>query len=255
MIDSAKIKKNLNTKLISRRIFHYEVLDSTNIEAFRLINDSKAQFGDIIISNTQTSGKGQQDHKWNSPSGGIYLSIITASKVTESSNLITFSSGISCIKAIQKVTGIKPSLKWVNDILISNQKLGGILTESITQGYILTQVTGIGINANTKITNVFDNKYSPVSLAELTGGNIDINLLVAEICNSFEEYFNIYQQNPEQILNEWITNSRILRKNITFLDGNTELTGLIKGMNRQGHLSVEVNNRHYIITSSRDVII
>lgn len=266
MINEQEIKKNLRTKLIGKRIFCYEYLGSTNVEALRLINNSKAQFGDLIIAERQNSGKGQQDHTWSSPEGGIYLSFITVSKVSEVSNLITFASGISCIKAIEKVTSIKANLKWVNDILVSNQKLGGILTESLTRGEISTNVTGIGINANVEIENLTNTQFKPVSLYELLLDKIDLNLLIAEICNYFEEYFEIFQRHPEKIINEWIENSSILDKKVLFLpenrdlklDDNLSLTsyyqGNVRGINELGHLIVvDDNNNKCVLTSSRNV--
>ncbi|MFH0702052.1 MAG: biotin--[acetyl-CoA-carboxylase] ligase [bacterium] len=209
LINPEEIKANLKTKFIGKRIIYYDSIDSTNLEAFRLIENFKAKHGDLILTKKQTTGRGQQSNEWHSPSGGLYLSIITVSKVTESLNFITFVSGISCQEAIKSVSGVEAGLKWVNDIIINNQKLGGILTESITRGKISTQVSGIGINVNSKVANT-TNKFQPISLMELTGNQVNINLLIAEICNFFEKYFDIYQHNSSKIMEKWFEYADII---------------------------------------------
>lgn len=252
MINTEEVKNSLKTKYIGKRIFYHDLLDSTNLEALRMIEDSQASHGDIIIAKHQTFGRGQQDHRWTSPEGGLYMSIITASKASEASNLITFVSGVSCIDAIKNTTGISANLKWVNDIIINQQKLGGILTETITRGQISTHVSGIGINVNVKVGNLTGNKFNPVSLAELSGKDIDINILIAEICSSFEKYFAIYQENNRNIIPKWLEYSNIIGLEVNHLTENGMITGTITGINNYGHLIVKCEDKEYSITSTKN---
>lgn len=254
MIDPKVISRGIKAKFIGKRILYYESLASTNIEAQRLVNESKAQYGDLILATKQTAGKGQQFHEWDSPLGGLYLSLVVSSKVCEKSNLITFMTGVACIHAIKKVTNLNCSLKWVNDVLFSKQKLAGILIETSTRGDIATHVVGIGINVNAKITNADNIQFQPTSLKEILGTEIDINCLIAELCNSFEEYFNIYQTNPAKILSKWIEYSNIGEKQVEFYIDNCLYRGQIRGLNKLGHLIVNTEDKkEYILSSSKDV--
>lgn len=251
MLNDVEIKKYLKDSQIGKRIFFYDSIDSTNLEALRLIESSKAKFGDLIIAKTQFSGKGQQNNTWESPEGGLYISIITASKVSELSNLITFTAGITCVEAIKSTTGINTNLKWVNDIMYKGNKLGGILTQSITRGTLSTNITGIGINANAIISNI-NNKYNAASLAELTGSKIDINLLITEICNYFEKNFEIYQQNPKLIVDKWIEYSNINGLKINFEHDGIRLSGVAEGIDEFGYLSVKVDDKIFKLISTKN---
>lgn len=253
MIDINEIKSNIKTGLTGKRIIYYDLVDSTNLEAMRLIENSQAQCGDVIVAKAQSSGKGQQNHNWNSPEGGLYVSIISASKVSESSNLITFVSGLSCIDAIRSAANIQPGLKWVNDIIINRKKLGGILTETITRGNISTHISGIGINIESKISNNDNARFKPVSLCELTDGETNINMLIAEICNYFEEYFDIYQKNPELVIKKWTEYSRISGLKVNFLSNHSHISGIAEGIDNFGHLIVDVNGQKHKLTSTQNV--
>jgi|GEM_PF-210711 len=254
MINLEEIKNNLKSVQIGKRIFFYENIDSTNSEAQRLIDSSNAKFGDLIVAKTQCSGKGQQGNSWSSPEGGVYISIITVSKGSEFSNLITFAAGIACVDAVFSVAAIKTDLKWVNDVMYKGNKLGGILTQSATRGNLSTNITGIGINANAVITNISNkNKYKATSLTELLGQEININLLIAEICNYFEKYFNLYQKRPDLIVKKWQKYSNIKDIIVNFEVECKELSGSAWGVDQMGHLIVVADYKEYKLTSTKNV--
>jgi len=253
MFNIDEIKENLKTSQIGKRIFLLDNTDSTNLEALRLINSSKAKFGDLIIAKTQTAGKGQQNNIWISPEGGLYISIITVSKICEFSNLITFVAGIACADAIKLTAGININLKWVNDIIYKGNKLGGILTQSITRANLSTNVTGIGINVNSKNLNTDNTKYNAASLIEISGSKININLLTAEICNCFEKYFELYQLTSNEIVKKWLEYSNIKDLKINFItQEGLKLSGIVENIDTSGHLLVKADNKLYKIISTQN---
>ena len=119
-----EILKDLPTKRLNLDIF--SELDSTNDEAKRI--DIQKDFH-VIIAEKQTSGRGRQGKKWSSPdSGNIYMSICTENDL--SSIPISLIAGLACKNAINKTSGkALIMLKWPNDILLNNKKIGGILVE------------------------------------------------------------------------------------------------------------------------------
>jgi len=244
---------NLKTKFIGKRIFEFDELDSTNLEAFRLINEGKAKQGDVITAKKQTSGKGQFSRKWISRDGGLYISIITCSKADENLNLITLTSAVACVEAIKKISGIKAQLKWINDITLNGKKLGGILTESVTRGNVSTVVAGIGINVNSKVDDIIDEDNSAISLLDFTGKNYDLNVLIQKICEYFENYFDIFQKTPEKIIGKWLENSAVLNKNVSFIVDNSVLEGTVQGLNNSGHLLISSNENEYVLNSSKSL--
>jgi BirA family biotin operon repressor/biotin-[acetyl-CoA-carboxylase] ligase len=126
---------------------YHDTLDSTNSEAWRLIDSGIGVEGMVVIAKSQTSGRGQRDREWRSPNGGLYLSVILQPQIPASlGSQITIWSvwGIA-----STLSNIVPSLKikWLNDLVVENRKLGGILTETrVSSGIITYAVLGVGIN-------------------------------------------------------------------------------------------------------------
>lgn len=145
-------------------VFRYEELDSTNSEAWRLIdreinqeiNQKTAKESDrykhplsntVIIAKRQTKGRGQRGNTWQSELGGLFMSVILQPQLAAANaHQITMGIAWGIAKALHE-TGANVKLKWLNDLLIDHRKLGGILTETkIEGGQIRYAVVGIGIN-------------------------------------------------------------------------------------------------------------
>ena len=146
----------------------FETIDSTNTYAKKLAaQDSVKYHQAIIAAETQTDGRGRIGRTFESPAGtGVYLSLIITPKggITQPA-LITASAAVAVCRAIKKLYGVQPAIKWINDIYVQNdgalKKAVGILTEGITNfetGLIESAVIGIGVN----IKPSADIKKSPV---------------------------------------------------------------------------------------------
>lgn len=131
----------------------YHETDSTNRQCIALALEG-AEEGTTVVADKQTAGRGRRGRSFYSPSGtGIYLSILIRPKFNISESvLVTVAASVAVSKAIEKVCGIEPQIKWVNDIYYNSRKVCGILTEAVTDfesGRISAVVTGIGINCST----------------------------------------------------------------------------------------------------------
>lgn len=131
-------------------IHHYRVIGSTNTEAKRLAQ-AGAPHGTVVIADHQTQGRGRMERSFESPQGlGLYLSaVLRPSCPPEELMHLTCAVGVCACDAVEAVCGIRPGLKWINDLVIGQKKLGGILCElSIDPATGLTDhaIVGIGIN-------------------------------------------------------------------------------------------------------------
>lgn len=108
-----------------------------------------AREGFVVAATQQTRGRGRLGRAWESPAGlGLYVSILLrpAFPVTEGGRL-TILVSVAASDAVEKVAGVRPRIKWPNDLLIGGRKLGGLLIESEPRGTQLDHaVIGIGIN-------------------------------------------------------------------------------------------------------------
>lgn len=127
-----------------------DTLDSTSNEARRRLLAGEAE-PFAVISEEQTAGRGRRGKSFFSPQGaGLYMTVALAPGQTLSDALgVTLYAATCAAEAIERVTGRDTRIKWVNDLYWQERKIGGILTEAITDfesGTVLSLLVGIGLN-------------------------------------------------------------------------------------------------------------
>ena len=145
-----EISHRLGTQVVGRSVFSYDSLDSTNDAAFQL-GEKGAKEGACVFAEYQKKGRGRLGRAWVSPKGkNLILSVLLKPKLSPSQvSRITLMAGVSAVRAIRSVTTRSLGIKWPNDILYQDKKVGGILTEmSAEPDAVRFIVLGIGINVN-----------------------------------------------------------------------------------------------------------
>ena len=170
-LSSASITDNLGTRLVGQRIIYYPIVTST-MEIARQEAQQGAPEGTVIIADEQTAGRGRIKRVWLSPRGSIALSIILYPDVDSLPFLIMLAS-LAVARSIETVTGLKPQLKWPNDVFVNGKKVCGILIESEVQGdKVNYAILGIGINVNLSPADFPEIPPDATSLSEETGYEI-----------------------------------------------------------------------------------
>ena len=148
------IQSTLATSWLGRRIELFDSLPSTNREAVRLAQ-ADVEHGTVVVADSQTAGRGRLARTWFSPAGAnLYCSVILRMKrpaegLTEWLSWLPLVSALAAAEAIEAVSSLHISVKWPNDLLVSERKVGGILCESGSgAGSIPFQIIGIGLNVN-----------------------------------------------------------------------------------------------------------
>lgn len=129
-------------------LYYYREIDSTNRFAENLSQQSFRE-GSAVVADSQTAGRGRGNNQWFSPAGeNIYCTLLLK---PEASYLhrIPFIAGLAIAKTLAELD-LEIDLKWPNDLLVGNRKLGGILVQSAMEaGTMKYAVAGFGINVNT----------------------------------------------------------------------------------------------------------
>ncbi len=140
----------LETALIGRKYSYlplhlFETVSSTNQVAWNLLDQGTA--GCVVIATQQTAGQGQWGRKWISAKGGLYLSVgLLVNLEAVNSYQLTLATAWGIAKQL-RTCGIPVGIKWPNDLVLENRKLGGILTQTkVNKGQIAKVVIGVGIN-------------------------------------------------------------------------------------------------------------
>jgi BirA family biotin operon repressor/biotin-[acetyl-CoA-carboxylase] ligase len=240
-----KIKEGLKTEFIGKEIYSFKEVDSTNTVA-KFLAGAGTETGTVIIAEAQTKGKGRRGKKWESPIGGIWLSIILRPDISPSkASLITLATGVAVAKVIRSL-GIDARIKWPNDILINNKKVCGILTEANAKsGTVDYVVVGVGIDSNLKITN-FPPDLQPGATTLKNELENDVNELniIKNFLDEFEKIYNTFtEERFDDILYDWRKMSQTIGSYVEIKQplGKT-LKGYAIGINNKGALVLELDN-------------
>jgi len=116
--------------------------DSTNRVAKELARQGAAH-GTAVLALAQTAGRGRLERQFYSPEGGLYLSVILRPKIPPQDRvLVTPMAAVAVCHGVEHLCGIRPDIKWVNDLYLEGKKLCGILCEGTGDAVIV----GIGLN-------------------------------------------------------------------------------------------------------------
>jgi BirA family biotin operon repressor/biotin-[acetyl-CoA-carboxylase] ligase len=151
------IRAGLETKWVGQTVFYWPAIGSTNDELKRLA-DEGAPEGSLAITDRQLAGRGRLGRRWVAPAGSSLLTSLlfrpTFLPATRAQQL-TMICSLAAADAVTEVTGLRPALKWPNDLLLNGKKLAGVLTElgfggeGASSGNTLTWgVVGVGLNVN-----------------------------------------------------------------------------------------------------------
>jgi len=180
----------------------------------------------IITADTQASGRGRQGHEFFSPYGGVYFSYAFRSSKKDL-QMLTVKAGVAVCRALEKVCGIKPCIKWVNDIIYCDKKICGILCEN-TADLI---VVGVGINCSEELF--------PSALNDIAGKITVENKesLLIEIIKGLNSDLS-----GEALIKEYSSRSYLTGKTIQFSKDGKILVGRAIGFSSNGSLIAETSS-------------
>ena len=242
-IRASEISKDLNTKYVGKELFVFKEVSSTNTLAKFLSMNGIAD-GSVIISEKQTNARGRSGKSWESPLGGVWLSIVLNPHVDYAKlPLITLATGVAVAKTLEKIGVENPEIKWPNVIMINGKKVCGILTEAITKlNTIENVIIGVGIDANLDVEDFPEElQEGTTTLQKELGRKGNENLLIKTFLEEFEEISELFDhEGYEEILKEWRKRSYSIGKIVEVREPfNKNYDAYVLGVSREGALIVE----------------
>ena len=241
------------------KIFFYEVVSSTNTIAAELAEKGSME-GAVVLADSQTKGRGRYGRLWVSPPGvNIYMSIILRPKIKpKDATLITVVAATGSAAALRRVTGLNVTIKWPNDLIVSDKKIGGILTELKTDpDRIIFAIMGIGINVNIDI-GAFPDSIRDVatSIKNETGIPYSRAVIIAEILNEIDHRYKILNgMKKRMLLSEWQQLTSTLGREVKVTIGKETLTGLAESVDDEGMLILRLPSGRLKRISSGDLTV
>ena len=205
----------------------------------------------IFISEEQTAGRGRLGRKFVSPSKtGLYISLCLFPTIAlEDLSLITCATAVACVETLEELTGKSLNIKWVNDLFYQDKKVGGILTEVISDfesQQVQALIVGMGINLIDSPQSFPEELHSIVgsifsSKTKYDNSSFNRNHFIAQ----FLEKWTFYYQNlsKRDFIESYKEHSNVIGKSIKVIEGNQVYHAYAKDIDENGHLIIEKQDK------------
>ncbi len=207
-VREGELKVPLSGCLVGSSLLCLDKIDSTNTECKRRAV-SGAPEGLVVIAEEQTGGRGRLGRSFQSPPGcGLYLSALLRPRL-EPQDAADFTAwvAVAVCDGVEAACGVRPRIKWTNDLVLDGRKLCGILTElglESETNALEYLVTGIGINVNHRPED-FSEEVRPVavSLAQALGRPVRRAELAAQVILALDRMYRDFPQEKQLYLDKY----------------------------------------------------
>lgn len=214
-------------------VVYEEVVESTNSVAREFATAGESDI--VVVAGEQSGGRGRLGREWESPSGGIWMSIVLTPRLpTAQLPVLTHAAAVAVTKAIRDL-GVNAGIKWPNDVLVRDgsgtAKLAGILTEIQGEAdQVHWAVIGIGINANVPSREL---PAGATSLREIQG-EVTRRCLIGDILRNLIAI----QDDPDEILTQWEQLAMTIGERVRVETSGRSVEGEAVGILRSGALVI-----------------
>lgn len=246
IINADEISRYMKNKI---KVLYYPKTDSTNTQAKRLIaqGDNSVM---LVVASEQTAGRGRQGKSFYSPNTGIYLSLVIHPDTSlQNAVTATTAAAVAVSRAIERLSDLRPEIKWVNDVFVNGKKACGILTEAVSDfetGIVSSVIIGIGVNITTSdFPDTVEN-----------GGCLGIDISRAKLVAAIaDEMLEIAFSDYSQFIEYYRTHSNILGKKINYIENGVSTPATAVAIDEKGGLTVEKENGERLTLRSGEISI
>lgn len=215
------------TVLANYKLISFDKIPSTQTYALNMIADGRARARTVIMAEAQSAGRGRYKRTWVSHHGNLYVSFIFDAE--ERDPRLSYVVAVAIAETLISF-GIKPTIKWPNDILIDGKKVCGVLIEY--SGRFVVVGIGINIKSNPTVENYQTTKldnYADVQKSEL------LNRLMRNMDKWMRAEFSAVRA-------RWMELAAALNKVVKYRGENVELIGI----NENGALILRRDTQYFL---------
>lgn len=219
---------------IGRRVVYRAEVDST-MEVCQDLARAGAAPGVVVVTDAQTAGRGRQGRSWQAPPGSSLLFSLWLQPALAPDRwpLVLWPLAVALQEAIARETGVRPAIKWPNDLVVESRKLGGLLAETAANGVVV----GAGINVNFAAADLtLDQPLT--TLAEELGHPVSREDVLIACLRSLEDWYRRWQQAPDDVWRAWRDGSCLIGQEVQVSAGGQVFGGTAVDQDREGYLCV-----------------
>ena len=239
------------------KITHFKTLESTNAYLQNLLNEGVDIVDNIIVTDFQTSGKGQGKNIWQSEDGkNLLFSVALDMSFLKAENqfLLTQIVSVTMINVLKKYLPEESLfIKWPNDIYFNDKKIAGILIKNEIKGMMMgTSIIGIGLNVNQ--TSFDENLPNPISMKMITGNDFDLKLILNDICQQLRANSQQPTANSQQpTVNSYIKHLYRYKQWASYEHEGVVKEMMIIGYDQFGRLILKEKNDHEVVCDLKEI--
>ena len=226
------------------KLIKLDAIDSTNEFLKGLSAKQAVENFTVVTAENQTKGKGQMGSVWVSEAGkNLIMSVLVRGFLGDINQVfnINIVASVSIIQVLEQLNIPELSIKWPNDIMSYNKKIGGILIEnSLKSNGTITSVVGLGLNVNQRD---FEQLPKASSLAVICNTSFDKEVILLNIIEKLENNVLYWNQNSDFLWSEYA--HKLFKKGvpIPFENQNRhQFMGIIQGVSSFGKLQILLEN-------------
>jgi BirA family transcriptional regulator, biotin operon repressor / biotin---[acetyl-CoA-carboxylase] ligase len=208
--------------------------------------------GTTIVAKSQTSGVGRMRRPWVSPVGGLYMSFILRPKKIIRPELVTLTTAVAVVHGIRNATGIAPTIRWPNDIMLKGKKLAGVIAEAESKkGEIDQIVVGVGVDCNAHPSEMRGLQEESTSLASEMGRKVEVPKVMRSILDSFSALYERWKSG-EDLRELWAQSVGTIGKGVSvkLKTGENPFACLAKVIDFEGNLLVSLEGESVAISAA-----
>ena len=223
-------------------------VDSTN----RVVADlarAGAPEGVVVVADHQTTGRGRLGRRWDAPPGSsVLLSVLLRPALSQAHvPLTTLVLSLAGSDACAEVAGVAARIKWPNDLVVDDRKVGGILGETVAAAGVVGVVVGIGLNVNWP-----ESPPPPgVALNQLTGHSVDRSALVVSLLRHLERRYDLLDQpgGLDVLFEDYRARSATLGRRVQVHLWGGVVEGEAVDVTPEGHLVIDDGGRRRMVAT------
>jgi BirA family biotin operon repressor/biotin-[acetyl-CoA-carboxylase] ligase len=233
---------------MGRTIHHFQTIDSTNSKAYQLALQG-AEEGEVVIAESQDKGRGRLGRPWVSPPFlNLYLSVILRPRLPpRQASLLTLMAAVATADAVREITGLRPLIKWPNDILLGGRKVAGLLNELHSgTDRVHFAILGIGVNLNMDGKSLSKEiRKVATSLKKELGRPVSRTAFLGVLLQKLEAWYEILlKEGAAPVLEAWRDRARIKGRPVRVASSGETLTGLAVDIDTDGNLIMKTEDGH-----------
>ncbi len=218
-----------------------ESIDSTNTYAKQHFAEFPKDKLTCILAEEQTGGRGRFDRPWHSPRGqNLYVTFAFKLSSTRHLGCLAQIMSLSFAQVLLK-EGLKPNVKWPNDILLHDKKVSGVLCETEIEQQDVSLFLGIGINVNMDAEQFGAIDQPATSLLAETGHDWDRDALLKQLTEQFLSDLELFKKSGFEPFYELFDKLMALKgKKVRCFDGQKEWSGVCDSITQDGQLNLRL---------------